>query len=120
MAKHPKVLNGLYKALVGAGESTGMLEDTLESAAIKLDKQADLREKVRSAMVYPVIVVIACVLVVLFMLVFIVPVFEEVYRQFDAELPAITKFLIFSSAVVRRFWYLVVAGFVALVLIIRA
>ena len=120
LAKHPKVFNELYVALVDAGETGGMLEETLEVAAEQLDKQASMREKVKSAMTYPILVIVASVLVVLFMLVFIVPVFKTVYEQFNAELPSITKLLILMSDVIVNWWYIVVVVVIATAIGIKA
>lgn len=114
MGKHPKVFNELYVALVDAGETGGMLEDTLEVAADQFDKQASLQEKVKSALMYPIIVMVASVGVVVFMLVFIVPVFKKVYEQFNAELPFMTQLLIAMSDVIMNWWFIVGAVLVGL------
>lgn len=105
MAKHPRIFSELYVTLVRAGEAGGVLEDTLETAAIQFDREAELREKVKAAAVYPAIVVIVAVLVVIFMLTFIVPVFAQVYQQFRAELPPITRMLVEMSKFLQRFWW---------------
>jgi len=116
MRKRPKVFNELYCALVEAGEVGGMLEHTLDVAAVEFDKQQTLREQVRSALTYPILVVMAAIFVVVFMLTFIVPIFAKIYAQFNAKLPAITQLLITISAIVLHWWYiiiplLVLAGF---------
>ena len=120
MAKRPKVFNELYVALVEAGETGGMLEDTLEVAAHQFDKQATLREQVRSAMLYPVIVVVAAVGVVVFMLIFIVPVFQKVYEQFNATLPAMTRLLITMSDVLLNKSLYLLAGVAAVFFALRS
>lgn len=107
MRRRPKVFNELYCSLVEAGEVGGMLEHTLEVAAQQFDKQATLREQVRSALAYPILVVAASIFVVGFMLVFIVPIFAKIYSQFHADLPAITQLLVSISDVVTHWWYLV-------------
>lgn len=115
MRKRPKVFSELYCSLVEAGEVGGMLEHTLEVAAQQFDKQQTLREQVRSALAYPILVVFASVFVVIFMLIFIVPIFAKIYRQFNADLPAITQLLVAISDIVVHWWYLVgavVAGIV--------
>src|SRR5437867_714142 len=73
MARHPKIFNEMYISLVAAGETGGVLEQTLEIAADQYDREAELREKVKAAFVYPALVVVASFGVVLFMLLFIVP-----------------------------------------------
>lgn len=115
MRRHPKVFSEQYIALVHAGESGGVLEQTLEIAAEQFDKEADLREKVKSAFVYPMLVLIASFGVVTFMLVFIVPVFATVYKQFHAQLPPITQFLVTLSFIIVHYWFIVVICCVAIV-----
>jgi type IV pilus assembly protein PilC len=119
MRKHPKIFNELYCSLVEAGETGGMLEHTLEVAAQQFDKQATLREQVRSAMAYPILVVCASVFVVAFMLVFIVPIFARIYAQFNADLPIITKFLVALSAFVLKWWLPTILVIVGLFFLIR-
>lgn len=110
MRKHPKVLNETYVALVNAGETGGVLERTLEIAAEQFDKEAELREKVKAAFVYPVLVFVASIGVVTFMLLFIVPVFARVYKQFNAKLPPVTEALVILSHIVINYWWLVLLG----------
>ncbi len=119
LRKHPKVFSETYIALAQAGETGGILEDTLELAADQFDKEASLRAKVKSAFVYPTIVMVAAVLVVIFMLVFIVPVFANVYSQFHAQLPAVTLALVALSFVILHYWWLVGLGAVGLFLLLR-
>jgi type IV pilus assembly protein PilC len=119
MRKHPKVFSEMYISLVQAGEVGGVLESTLETAATQFDKEADLREKIKSAFVYPAIVLIGSIAVVFFMLVFIVPVFANVYQQFHAELPPITQFLVSLSYVIVHYFLFVLVGVVLAFLGIR-
>jgi type IV pilus assembly protein PilC len=116
MKRHPKVFNEKYIALVHAGETGGVLDQTLEVAAEQFDKEADLREKVKSAFVYPMVVMIASIGVVIFMLVFIVPVFSNVYKQFNAKLPPVTELLVTLSFVILNYWWMVIGIGVALVM----
>lgn len=92
--KRPKIFSELYCALVRAGETGGVLEETLETAAIQIDKESELREQIKSAATYPVIVVGATGAVVAFLVVFIIPVFAQVYNSFHAKLPIVTQALI--------------------------
>jgi type IV pilus assembly protein PilC len=119
MRRHPKIFNEIYCSLVDAGEASGTLDQTLELAAQQFDEEAELREQVRSALTYPIIVVFAAIGVVAFMLAFVVPAFAKVYVQFKAPLPPITRFLIsLSNAVVHYGWVFIVAA-VAIFLLIR-
>jgi len=106
LAKHPKVFSELYQSLAKAGEVAGALDETLTVAAEQLDKEQELREKVKAAFVYPAAVVVTAVGVVFFMLIFVVPVFANVYAQFKAELPAPTQLLVTLSHIVRNYWYM--------------
>src|SRR5579872_5907439 len=119
MRRHPKVFSELYIALVRAGESAGILEETLETAAVQFDKEADLREKVRSAFLYPILVLIAAFGVVAFLLAFVVPVFARVYDQFHAQLPAVTLGLIAVSYIFMHYWWMVLLVIVGTYLLVR-
>ena len=107
MRRHPKVFNQKFIALIKAGETGGVLEQTLEVAADQFDREAELQEKIRSAMVYPIIVVMSAVGVVIFMLLFIVPVFQDVYKGFGAQLPGPTLLLINISDILMHKWFYV-------------
>ena len=102
MKKHPKIFPELYVSLVEAGELGGLLDSTLDSAATQLDTEMEIREKVKSAFVYPIAVIVVAIGVVFFLLAFVVPVFAKVYKQFGAELPAITKSLVIISDVLTN------------------
>src|SRR5206468_250133 len=82
----------------------------LRVAAEQLDKEQELREKVKAAFVYPIAVVITAVGVVFFLLTFVVPVFAGVYDQFHAKLPAPTLLLVTMSKIIRSYWYIVAIG----------
>jgi type IV pilus assembly protein PilC len=107
IGKHPAIFSELYQALSNAGEVAGALDETLHVAAEQLDKEQQLKETIKSAFVYPAAVVITAVGVVTFLLIFVVPVFANVYEQFHAELPAPTKLLVFFSKVITKFWWMV-------------
>lgn len=119
LRKNPKVFNETYVSLVQAGETGGVLEQTLETAAEQFNKEADLREKVKSAFVYPIIVLVASVAVVFFMLVFIVPVFAKVYDQFHAHLPPVTQMLVTLSFIILNYWWMVLIGLIAFVMLLK-
>lgn len=105
MRKHPRVFSEMYVSLVEAGEAGGLLDKTLETAAMQLSQEADIHEKVKAALTYPVLVIVAALGVVAFMLLVIVPVFAQVYQQFHAELPTITLLLVNISFIVVHWWW---------------
>jgi len=106
MARHPKVFNTLFVAMTRAGEAGGVLEDALIRVADQLQKDASLRRQIRSAMVYPVLVIIFAVGVMMALVAFLVPVFEGVFKQFGGSLPALTQVSVFASKVVTGYWWL--------------
>jgi type IV pilus assembly protein PilC len=110
LGKHPAIFSELYQSLAQAGETAGALDETLQTAAEQLDKEQELREKVKAAFVYPAAVVITAVGVVGFLLTFVVPVFANVYDQFHAKLPAPTLLLVSLSKIIRGYWWLVAIG----------
>lgn len=119
MRKHPKVFPETYISLTEAGEVGGTLDKTLEIAAEQFDREAELREKVKAAFVYPTLVLITSFGVVTFMLIFIVPVFAKVYKQFKAELPINTQVLVTLSAFILHYWWAAILGVVALVFLAK-
>ena len=109
LAKHPDVFNDLYVAMVQAGETGGILDNTLVRVAEQLEKDAALRRQVKAAMIYPSLIG-GFAFVVLFALVaFLVPVFEKIFDDFGGELPAITKFTVWLSHMMTGRWYVMLA-----------
>src|SRR6476469_156281 len=112
LVKHPKVFNRLYTCMVAAGERGGLLAEILSRLATYLENTARLRKKVKSAMMYPVVVTVVAILITIFLLVKVVPVFGEIFQSFQAELPAPTQYLINLSNAVKRYFVVImlVAG----------
>jgi len=115
LAKHPKVFNNVYIALVAAGESSGTLDAALERIATQQEKDADMISKVRGALVYPVIVTVVIGAVVVFLLTTVVPQIELLYKDFHKDLPALTAMLISVSKFITGFWWLIIIVFGAVV-----
>jgi type IV pilus assembly protein PilC len=115
LKKHPTIFSDIYVSLVEAGEAAGTLDQTLEVAATQFDREAELREQVKSAVAYPILVVIAAILVVTFMLLFVVPAFANVYKQFKAPLPPITRTMIALSNAVLHYSWAVALGVILLI-----
>ena len=106
LERHPKVFNTLYVAMVKAGEAGGVLESSLMRVADQLEKDASLKRQVRSAMIYPTLVISFAVLVLLALVTFLIPVFQNVFKQFGGHLPTLTQFMVGFSNLVRHQWYL--------------
>jgi type IV pilus assembly protein PilC len=115
MEAHPKVFNQLFVAMTRAGEAGGLLEESLRRVADQLEKDASLRRQIRSAMIYPALVITFAVGVMMALVAFLVPVFEGVFKQFGGELPAITKVSVFLSKMVTGYWWLMFAGTAAVI-----
>jgi type IV pilus assembly protein PilC len=114
MARHPKVFNPLFVAMTRAGEAGGVLEESLLRVANQLEKDASLRRQIRSAMIYPIMVVTFAVGIMMALVAFLVPVFEGVFKQFGGELPAITKVSVAMSHAVTGYWWLIFGGAIGL------
>ncbi|HET6407389.1 MAG TPA: type II secretion system F family protein [Chthoniobacteraceae bacterium] len=119
ISRHPKVFTRLYTAMVKAGESGGLLAEILDRLASFLEAAARLRKKIKSAMTYPVIVVCIAIAITTFLIVQVVPVFGEIFKDFGAKLPAPTQFLIDLSDFIRGFWWLIVMVVVSIFVGIR-
>jgi type IV pilus assembly protein PilC len=120
MTRHPKVFNPLFVAMTQAGETGGVLEDALLRVADQLQKDASLRRQIRSAMIYPILVITFAVGVMMALVAFLVPVFESVFKQFGGELPAITQVSVaLSHAVTGYFWLMALVTAAAITAFIR-
>jgi len=105
LAKHPKGFDRLYVNMVRAGEIGGMLEVVLARLAIFMEKRQALIRRVRAAMIYPAAVMSIAAIIVLFLLMYVVPTFAEVFKDFDAELPGITLFLMDTGDFLLYSWW---------------
>ena len=111
LQKHPKAFSHLYVCMVAAGEQGGLLAEILARLATYLENTARLRKKVKSAMMYPTVVTVVAILITIFLLIKVVPVFGEIFSSFNAKLPAPTQYLINVSNFVKSYFLLVaIAG----------
>jgi type IV pilus assembly protein PilC len=110
MEAHPKVFNQLFVAMTRAGEAGGLLEGSLMQVADQLEKEASLRRQIRSAMIYPILVITFAVAVMMALVAFLVPVFVGVFKQFGGELPAITQVSVAMSHAVVGYWWAIFGG----------
>jgi type IV pilus assembly protein PilC len=97
MSKYPKAFNHLYVKMVNAGEIGGVLDIILQRLAEFMEKSQRLKRKIRGAMVYPVVVITVAMAILTFIMVWIIPKFEEIFREFGVELPALTLWLVNTS-----------------------
>jgi type IV pilus assembly protein PilC len=105
LAKHPKIFNPLYVAMVRAGETGGVLEASLERVSDQLEKDDALRRQVKAAMAYPIVVLSFAMCVLIGLIAFIVPVFVKVFADFGGDLPLITKVTVKASDLVTGSWF---------------
>lgn len=116
LADHPKVFPILFINMVKAGELAGNFEESLKSAANFYERENNTRQKVKSALTYPIIVGILAIAVTVFLLISIVPSFVDMYKDFGEELPLPTRIVINSSDFVIDYWY-VLLGFTVLIVV---
>ena len=110
LERHRKVFSPIFVAMVRAGETGGVLEDALMRVADQLEKDDALRRQIKSAMVYPTVVLSFALIVLLGLVTFIVPVFVGIFKQFGGDLPAMTKFTVALSNLVKSYWWLLILG----------
>jgi type IV pilus assembly protein PilC len=106
MARHPRVFDRLYIAMVEAGEAAGILDRVLDRVALQIEKEMKIKRRVKGAMIYPIVVLSFAVLVLIGMLLFLVPVFENVFKDLGGDLPMLTQVVVFASDVVRGYWFI--------------
>jgi type IV pilus assembly protein PilC len=119
LRKHPDVFNELYVAMVQAGETGGILDQTLVRVATQLEKDAALRRQIKAAMIYPALIGGFALIVLVALVAFLVPVFEKIFDDFGGELPAITKFTVWLSHMITGRWYLMIAVVAGIVWLFR-
>jgi len=110
LERYPDVFNPLYIAMTRTGETAGMLEESLIRIADQLEKADSLRRQVRAAMAYPIMIGLFALVVMLALVAFLIPVFENVFKDFNGKLPAITQVSVTASHIVTGQWYLLIAG----------
>jgi type IV pilus assembly protein PilC len=119
LKKHPDVFNELYVAMVQAGETGGILDQTLVRVATQLEKDAALRRQIKAAMIYPSLIGGFALIVLVALVAFLVPVFEKIFDDFGGELPAITKFTVWLSHMMTGRWYVMIAVVAGVVWLFR-
>jgi type IV pilus assembly protein PilC len=106
-ARHPKVFNNLYVSMIEAGESSGTLDKVLDRVATQVEKENKIKRRVKGAMVYPSVVISFATLVLIFMLMFIVPVFAQIFDDLGGELPKPTQLVMGASNLLRDWWFVI-------------
>jgi type IV pilus assembly protein PilC len=107
LSRHPRVFSRLYVAMVEAGEASGTLDRVLDRIAIQIEKETQIKRRVKGAMVYPTVVLTFASLVLVGMLLFIVPVFVKIFAQLNGQLPTLTRLVMDASNLLRDYWFII-------------
>jgi type IV pilus assembly protein PilC len=113
LAKHPKVFDDLFVNLVVAGEAGGMLDTVLQRLAVYIEKAEKLRSQIKGAMTYPIAVISIAILVTAVILIFVIPVFEDMFASFGSALPAPTQFVVGLSHFLKSYIHFIIIGGIA-------
>lgn len=108
--KHPMYFDNLYCNLIEAGEAAGILEELLDRLAMYMEKTEAIKSKIKSALMYPIAVVVVAFVVVSVIMIFVIPAFKQVFSSFGADLPAPTLFVIAMSEFFVEWWWLIFGG----------
>jgi len=119
LKKHPNNFSHLYISLVRSGEASGKLDEILLKLAENLEKEREFKSKIKGALIYPIIIIIAMLGVMFIMITFVLPRLLSLYKDFNIDLPETTKFLIFISSFMTKFWPVVLGGFFLSMIIIK-
>lgn len=119
MRDYPKVFPELFITMVAAGEASGSLEVAFARMGEQFEKEEKLRSTVKKASIYPIVVCVVAVAVVMLLLTFVIPTFEDMLMDLGVDLPVITKMVIGASRFMQKWWYLVLAVIAGLVFYLK-
>jgi len=119
LKKYNSHFSNLYIALVRSGEASGKLGEILLKLADNLEKEQEFKAKVKGALIYPVIVVLAMIFVIFIMITFVLPKLLNLYKDFNIDLPFTTQALIILSSFMTKFWPLLIGGFILIIIIVK-
>ena len=115
LSSHPKVFDTLFVAMVEAGEAAGVLDTVLDRVAVQIEKSQQIKRRVKSAMIYPTMVLCFATIVLVGMLMFLVPIFVKMFKQNGGQLPTLTQYIVSASDIVRA-WYFVIFPIIGFVI----
>jgi type II secretory pathway component PulF len=116
----PKYFSSIYVAMVQAGETGGFLELVLEQIANFRSREQDLKSRVQSALIYPIILTVLALFILLFLLVYFIPRFSQIFAEFGGNLPALTQGIVGASELVLKYWFFIAGAIVLVVLMARS
>ena len=120
MATYPDIFNTTYEALVRAGESSGKLDTILKKLADNMEADREITSKLKSAMIYPTIIVIAMIGVFIVLMIFVIPNLADMYEAMDVELPLVTQLMMSTSRFMVKYFYIVIVVGILLALAARS
>jgi type IV pilus assembly protein PilC len=115
LSRHSKVFSRLYVAMVEAGEASGTLDRVLDRIAVQIEKETQIKRRVKGAMVYPTVVLTFAFLVLTGLLLFIVPVFQKIFVQLNGQLPTLTQVVVHASNLMRNDWFIIFPAIFAMI-----
>jgi type IV pilus assembly protein PilC len=107
LGRHPKIFSRLYVSMVEAGEAAGILDQVLDRVAFQIEKDTQIKRRVKGAMMYPTMVMIFATLVLVGLLMFLVPVFVNIFAQLGGKLPTLTQYVVNASNILRHDWFII-------------
>ncbi len=107
MARHPRIFSRLFIAMVEAGEAAGILDVVLDRVAFQIEKETQIKRRVRGALMYPLVVMTFATIVLIGMLTFLVPVFVDLFKQLGGDLPFLTQMVVNASDLIRTRFYVI-------------
>src|SRR4051794_36463528 len=107
LGRHPKIFTRLYVAMVEAGEAAGILDQVLDRVAYQIEKETQIKRRVKSAMMYPTMVLIFATLVLIGLLMFLVPIFVDIFKTLGGDLPMLTQYVVAVSDFLKANWMFV-------------
>jgi len=115
LERHPKIFSRLYAGMIRAAETAGILDSILDRLALLAEHEMDTRDRIKTAVRYPLIVVFAIVAAFAFLVTYVIPKFASVFAQFKTELPLPTRILIGINYAVQHYWFLIIPGIALIV-----
>lgn len=119
LSQHPKIFPSIMINMVSAGEASGSLETSMERVATQLERSSKTQALVKKALIYPIVLLVVALVVVVVMLVFVIPQYSTMFEEMDTELPGITLAVLSASEFIQKWWYILLALLVGIVLAFR-
>jgi len=117
LSKYPNIFSGMFQSMVKVGEESGTLDEVLKTLALQMEKESELKSKIRGAMMYPAVILCAMLGIGVLMMVTVVPELSGVFKELEIELPAATQFIINLSNFLSQKWYIFILVVVVVVLV---